>query len=63
LPYPAFRRVNAERGGGKPSPYGGLALLFILCHAVRQPAPLILEVAAATGFGKSMGSFMAQKVL
>jgi hypothetical protein len=21
LPYPAFRRVNAERGGGKPSPY------------------------------------------
>src|SRR5208282_1536188 len=22
LPYPAFRRVNAEPGGGKPSPYG-----------------------------------------
>jgi hypothetical protein len=22
LPYPAFRKVNAEPGGGKPSPYG-----------------------------------------
>jgi hypothetical protein len=21
LPYPAFRTVNAEPGGGKPSPY------------------------------------------
>ena len=21
MPYPAFRRVNAEQGGGKPSPY------------------------------------------
>jgi len=24
LPYPAFRRVSAEPGGGKPSPYGSL---------------------------------------
>jgi hypothetical protein len=23
LPYPAFRVVNAEPGGGKPCPYGG----------------------------------------
>ena len=21
MPYPAFRRVNSEPGGGKPSPY------------------------------------------
>jgi len=24
LPYPAFRRVNAEPGDGTPSPYGSL---------------------------------------
>jgi hypothetical protein len=34
LPYPAFRMMNAEAGGGEPSPYGkglvGVALGMFL---------------------------------
>ena len=45
LPYPAFRRMNAEPGGGKPSPYTrrGTGILPVMFMA-RMAMPRLLAV-------------------
>ena len=47
LPYPAFRTVNAEPGGGEPSPYGERlpTEAFLLAHVYARRERLL----ASTG--------------